>query len=347
VELQDGTRIQLWAQPPDCFGALWMYATGSKEHNVRLRELAQRKNLSLSERGLLDESGSLVRYPEEEQVYAALGLDWVAPELREDRGEIDAALNHKLPILVTTADIRMELHSHSKWSDGACSIEEMARAAIAKGYSILAITDHSSYLGITGGMNPEDLPRQRAEIDQVQALLGEQIRLLQGAEVDIRADGTLDYPDEALASLDIVIASLHASLRQPREQITRRLLNAIENPYIDIIAHPTGRLLPDRSGADLDWALIYPAAVEHGTALEINAAPERLDCDDVHTRHAVSLGIPITINTDAHAPAHFENIRFGVSVARRAGLEAQSVLNTWEPERFLAWLAGRKAGKSK
>ena len=341
VELQDGTRIQLWAQPPECFGALWMYATGSKEHNVRIRELAQRKNLSLSERGLQDEAGNLIRYPAEEEVYAALGLDWVPPELREDRGEVDAAINHRLPTLITPSDIRMELHCHTKWSDGACTIEEMARAAIAKGYRILAITDHSSYLGITGGMNPEDLPRQRAEIEAVQAILGDQIRLLQGAEVDIRADGTLDYPDAALASLDLVIASLHASLRQPREQITRRLLNAIENPHVDIIAHPTGRLLPDRAGADLDWQAVYAAVTQNGTTLEINSDPQRLDCDDVHTRHAAGLGIPITINTDAHAPAHFENIRFGVSVARRAGLTADAVINTWEPERLLAWLKNR------
>lgn len=341
VELQDGTRIQLWAQPPECFGALWMYATGSKEHNVRIRELAQRKSLSLSERGLLDEQGSLIRYPNEEEVYAVLGLDWVPPELREDRGEVDAATARSLPRLITTADIRMELHSHSTWSDGAASIEEMARAAIARGYHVLAVTDHSSYLGITGGMEPQDLPRQRAEIDQVQERLGSQIRLLQGAEVDIRADGTLDYPDEALASLDIVVASLHASLRQPREQITRRLLNAIENPHVDIIAHPTGRLLPERAGADLDWQAVYAALQQHGTAIEINADPQRLDSDDVHTRHAVSLGIPITINTDAHAPASFNNIFFGVSVARRAGLEAGTILNTWEPDRLTAWLSSR------
>jgi len=341
VELIDGTRIQLWSQPPECFGALWMYATGSKEHNVRVRELAQRKNLSLSERGLLDEQGGLQQSPNEEDIYAALGLDWVPPELREDRGEIDEAAARRLPRLITTADIRMELHCHSTWSDGTASIEEMARAAIARGYRVLAVTDHSSYLGITGGMNPQDLPRQRAELNEVQRRLGDQIHLLQGAEVDIRSDGTLDYPDDALASLDLVIASLHASLRQPREQITRRLLNAIENPHVDIIAHPTGRLLPDRAGADLDWQAVYAALQRHGTAIEINADPQRLDSDDVHTRHAASLGIPVAINTDAHAPAGFSNILFGVSVARRAGLEASAVLNTWQPERLLSWLAAR------
>ena len=340
IELEDGKRLQLWAQPLDCFGALWMYATGSKDHNVRLRELAQRKGLSLSERGLLDSAGLLLQYPSEEQVYAALGLGWIPPELREDRGEMEAAAQ-KLPRLIGLQDIHMELHSHTTWSDGGANIEEMARAAIARGYQVLAVTDHSSYLGVTNGMKPEDLPRQRAELDQVQRRLGDQIRLLHGAEVDIRSDGTIDYPDEALASLDIVICSLHASLRQPREQVTQRLLNAIRNPHVDIIAHPTGRLLPDRDGADLDWQAVYAAAQEHGTALEINSDPHRLDSDDIHTRRAHELGIPITINTDAHAPAHFDNLLFGVSVARRAWLEKDAVLNCWEPQRLLAWLARR------
>ncbi len=341
VELNDGLRIQLWAQPAESFGALWMYATGSKDHNVRLRELAQRRKLSLSERGLTDETGNLLRYPNEEEVYAVLGLDWVPPELREDRGEIDAALNHRLPRLIETADLRAELHSHSTWSDGLLSIEEMALAAIQRGHKVLAVTDHSSYLGITRGMKPEDLPRQRAEIEAARQRLGNRILILHGAEVDIRADGVLDYPDEALDQLDIVIASLHASLRQPREQITERLLNAIRNPRVDIIAHPTGRLLPDRAGADLDWQAVYQAAQEHGTALEINAAPQRLDTDDIHTRHAASLGIPITINTDAHSAADLDQAFYGVSVARRAGLEKEAVINTWEPDRITAWLKGR------
>lgn len=341
VELNDGTRIQLWAQPPESFGPLWMYATGSKDHNVRVRELAQRKNLSLSERGLLDEAGALMRSPEEEAVYAALGLDWIPPELREDRGEIEAAARHALPNLVTLDDIRMELHSHTTWSDGVNTIEEMAHAAIRKGYRVLAVTDHSSYLGIVGGMKPEDLPRQREELDAVQRKLGDQILLLHGAEVDIRADGALDYPDEVLATLDFVIASLHASLRQPREQVTARLLNAIRNPHVDLIAHPTGRLLPDRSGADLDWQAVYAALKEHGTMLEINASPTRLDADDAHTRHAAGLGVPIAINTDAHAPNGLDEMIYGVSVARRAGLEAPQVVNTWEPQRLLDWLKHR------
>ena len=187
-------------------------------------------------------------------------------------------------------------------------------------------------------MKPEDLPRQRAEIEQVRAHLGDQILILHGAEVDIRTDGALDYPDEVLAGLDIVIASLHASLRQPREQVTQRLLNALRNPHVDIIAHPTGRLLPDREGADLDWQAVFSAARESGAALEINASPSRLDLDDVHARHAAGLGIPIAINTDAHEPGHLDLVHFGVSVARRAWLEPSAVINTWDPERLQRWL---------
>ncbi|GAP07601.1 DNA polymerase IV [Anaerolinea thermolimosa] len=341
IELRDGARIQLWAQPPESFGALWQYATGSKDHNVRLRELAQKKGLSLSERGLLDEAGNLRRIADEADLYAALGLEWIPPELREDRGEIEAAARHALPRLVTLEDIRADLHCHTTWSDGVSTIEEMARAAIQHGYHVLAITDHSSYMGIVGGMKPEDLPRQKAEIAAVQQKLGDQILLLQGAEVDIRSDGIMDYPDEVLASLDLVIASLHTSLRQPREQITARLLNAIRNPHVDIIAHPTGRLLPDRSGADLDWQAVFAALQENGTALEINASPSRLDADDAHTRYAASLGIPIVINTDAHAPGGLHEMRFGVAVARRAWLEAPQVINTWETHRLLDWLKQR------
>jgi DNA polymerase (family X) len=341
VELNNGVRVQLWAQPPESFGALWMYATGSKDHNVRVRELAQRKNLSLSERGLLDDAGTLQRYADEQALYAALGMDWVAPELREDRGEVDAAQQHRLPPEVDLAKIHMDLHSHSTWSDGASSIEEMALAAIQRGYSVLAITDHSSYLGITRGMKPEDLPRQKEEIAAVQHKLGSRILLLHGAEVDIRADGVLDYPDEALAQLDLVIASLHASLRQPREQITQRLLNAINNPHVDIIAHPTGRLLPDRAGADLDWQAVFAALQANGTALEINASPMRLDIDDVRARHAASLGIPIVINTDAHHPDDMDTMIYGLSVARRAWLEPNSILNTWRPAQLVEWLHKR------
>jgi DNA polymerase (family 10) len=242
-------------------------------------------------------------------------------------------------------DIHAELHSHSTWSDGTLSIEEMAKQAIARRYQVLAITDHSGSLAIAGGLQAEELPHQRDEIDAVQRKLGDQIRLLHGAEIEIRADGTLDYPDEVLASLDIVIASLHVGLRQPRQQVTERLLNAIRNPHVDIIAHPTGRLLPHREGADLDMDAVLEASLEHGIALEINAHPSRLDLEDIYARRAVEMGIPLSINTDAHSPADLDMLHFGVATARRGWAEAKHVINTWESTRILDWLQTRELPK--
>lgn len=343
VELKDSTRIQLWAQPPASFGALWLYATGSKDHNVRLREQFQKRKLSLSERGLTDSSGNLQRSASEEEIYAALEMDWIPPELREDKGEIDAAAAHKLPQLIELDDVRMDLHAHTTWSDGVSTVREMADAALELGYTALALTDHSPYVGITGGMKAEVLAGRAEEIARVRAELKDKLLLLHGAEVDIRADGQLDYPDEVLATLDFVVVSLHTSLRQPRAQVTERLLNAIRNPHVDLIAHASGRLFPDRNGADLDWQEILGAARESGVAMEINANPQRLDLDDVHARRAAEMGIPIAINTDAHAPDQFHLMKYGVAVARRAWIEPQMVINTWTNERFTHWLADRKA----
>lgn len=341
VELNTGLKMQLWIQPPERFGALLQFATGSKEHNVRLRELAQRQGLSLSERGLVDSKGTERLFGDEEEVYAALGLPWIPPELREDRGEIEAALQGKLPRLVELADLQADLHSHTDWSDGSVSVQEMAEAARRLGLKVLAITDHSGGLGVTGGLNVERLQQQRAEIDAVQQQMGDSIRLLQGSEVEIRADGSLDYPDEVLASLDVVIASIHTSLRQPREVITKRLLNAISNPHVDIIGHPSGRLLPNREGADIDWEAVLDAARQHGVALEIDSHPQRLDLDEVYSRRAGQMGIPISIGSDAHAPDQFELLQYGVSVARRAWLSPEQIIGAWPVERLLAWLKRR------
>lgn len=341
VELSNGLKIQLWLQPRERFGTLLQFVTGSKDHNVRLRELAQRKGLSLSERCLTTTDGNELTFASEEEVYNALGLDWIPPELREDRGEIQAALEHNLPPLITTANLNAELHSHSTWSDGALSIADMARAARSRGLKMLAVTDHTQSLGVANGLNPERLRQQRREINAIQAELGEDFILLQGAEVEIKADGSLDYPDEVLAELDLVIASLHVSLRQPREEITARLLKAIHNPHVDIIGHPSGRLLPNREGADLDWEAVLTAAQDACVALEINANPSRLDLDEVHARRAAQLGILLTINTDAHSPTDFDLAEYGVSVARRAGLTAAQVLNTWQPKEIRRWLQHR------
>lgn len=341
VEFEDGMRAQLWVHPPERFGTALQYATGSKDHNVRLRELALKMGLSLSDQAFLKPDGSEILCKTEEEVYALLGLPWIPPELREDRGEVQAAKAGELPRVIELEDITADLHCHSTWSDGKASILEMARAAKAKGYQVLAITDHSPSLGITQGVKPEDFARQRAEIAEAQAAVGDSLLILQGSEVEIKADGSLDYPDSILEKLDIVFASLHTSLRQPRDQITARLLNAIRNPHVDVIGHPTGRLIPDREGADLDMDAVLAAAAESGVALEISAHPQRLDLNDVHARRAVEMGIPLSINTDAHRPEEMDLMHFGVAVARRGWVEARHVINTWERERLLNWLRER------
>jgi DNA polymerase (family 10) len=341
AELRNGLRVQLWIQPPERFVAVLQFATGSKDHNVRLRELVQSKGLSLSEQGLLQQNGKEILCATEVEVYQRLGLPWIPPELREDRGEVQAALAGRLPELVHMEDLRADLHSHSTWSDGQASILEMALAARHAGLKVLAITDHSGGLGITGGPAASDLPRQRAEIAAAQRQVGDGLRLLQGSEVEIRADGTLDYPDETLASLDIVIASLHTSLRQPRDQVTQRLLGVIRNPHVDIIGHPTGRLYPDREGADLDMEAVLAAAAQNGVAMEINADPARLDLDDIYVRRAMELGVNLTINRDAHAPETVGRLEFGVATARRGWATPEGVVNTWSDERLLAWLHQR------
>jgi DNA polymerase (family X) len=341
VEFEHGLRAQLWVLPPERFGTALQYATGSKDHNVRLRELALKKGLSLSEHALTRLDGTEILCATEEEVYRKLGLPWIPPELREDRGEVQAALKGELPDFIELGDVKAELHAHTTWSDGKLSIRELAEAAIARGLKVLAITDHSASLGVAGGLKAEDLPRQRKEIDAVQKELGSRLRLLQGTEMEIRADGALDYPDEALEKLDVVIASLHSSLRQPREKVTDRLIRAIRNPHVDIIGHPTGRLFPDREGADLDLEAVFAAAAERQVALEINAHPARLDLDDVNARRAQELGIRLSINTDAHSAADLEMLQFGVATARRGWVMAKNVLNTWKTAELVKWLEKR------
>ncbi len=341
IELDSGITMQLWAQPPERFGTLWQFVSGSKDHNVRLRELAQKRELSLSERAIQDANGQEQLFADEEGVYAALGLPWIPPELREDRGEIQAALAGSLPHLVVPGDLTADLHMHTTWSDGSATILEMARAAQLRGLKLIAITDHSGGLGVAGGLSVERLREQRQAIQDAQTQLGDSIRLLHGAEVDIRSDGTLDYPDEVLAELDIVVASLHANLRQPAEAITARLLSALRNPHVDIIGHPSGRLINHRESADLDWEAILSAAREHGVVLEINSNPARLDLDEVYVRRAVEMGIPMAISTDAHSTLDLALGIYGVSVARRAWAEAQHIFTAWQPEKILGWIKNK------
>jgi DNA polymerase (family 10) len=343
IEFGDGVRAQVWVHPPEKFGTALVYATGSKDHNVRLREMALDQGLSLSEHSLArtDGSGEILCATEEE-VYKTLGLPWIPPELREDRGEIQAAKAGKLPKLIEIKDIRADLQTHSTWSDGKLTMLEMARAASKRGIKVIAFTDHSVSLGVTNGLSMERHAEQQAEIALAQKEVGDSIRILHASEVEIKADGTLDYPDEFLASLDLVVASLHTSLRQPREKVTERVLNAIRNPHVDIIGHPTGRLIPDREGADLDMDAVLDAAAKSGVVLEINAHPARLDLDDVYARRAKEMGILLSINTDSHSEGDFDMLPYGIAIARRAWLTAEDVINTWSTEKLLNWLKHRK-----
>jgi len=269
-------------------------------------------------------------------------LPYIPPELREDRGEVQAAKAGTLPSLITSKDIVAELHCHSNWSDGRSTIKEMVQAAISRGLKLITISDHSVSLGIGNGLSIERLMEQKEEIEQVRNEFSDRITVLHGTEMEIKADGSLDFPDEILAELDLVVASLHVSMRQPRQQITERMLNAIRNPHVDIIGHPTNRLLPDRAGSDLDMEAVFQAASKHGVALEINANPQRLDLNDIHARRAIELGIPLAINTDAHAPQHLDLIHFGIATARRAWAQKENVINTWTVEEITAWQKNRK-----
>ena len=342
VEFTDGVRAQVWVHAPEKFGTALQYATGSKDHNVKLRQIALDKGLSLSEHALTKTKGKgEILCSTEEEVYKTLGLPWIPPELREDRGEVEAAKANKLPKLIQVKDIISNLHMHSTYSDGKLDMLDMARAAAKRGLKLIVFTDHSVSLGVANGLSIERHKKQAAEIKKIQKQLGDEILVLHGSEVEIKADGSLDYPDDFLASLDLVVASLHSSLRQPREKITQRLLNAIRNPHVDIIGHPTGREIPDREGADLDMDAVFKAAAESGVALEINAHPSRLDLDDAFARRAKELGIPITINTDAHSEGDLDLLHYGVAIGRRAWLEPKDVINTWSAKKLTDWLKKR------
>jgi len=344
IELHSGLQIDLRVLPPERYGTLLAYFTGSKEHNVHMREIAREQGLSLNDNEIkrLD-GGPDILCATEEEVYATFGLPWIPPELREDRGEIEAARAGQLPNLITLGDIRGDMQLHTTWSDGKTSVLGMAEAALAQGRRWMLVTDHSFGLGIVQGLKAEDIERQRVEIDEANRILAGRFTVLHGTECEIRADGTLDFSDDDLAKFDIVLASMHTSLRQPREQVTARMLRAISHPLVSIIGHPRGQLIPDREPADLDMDAIFTAALEHDVALEINANPHRLDLDDVHARRAVELGVKLTISTDAHDPEHFALMHYGVSTARRGWVSAAQVVNTWPLERVLVWVKGRQA----
>lgn len=326
IRTSDAIQVDLRVVEPSSWGAALMYFTGSADHNVRLRGLAQGLGMKLNEYGLF-KGNRRVAARTEQAVFRRLGMSYVPPELREDRGEVEAALDGELPELLELSDIRGDLHVHSDWSDGHATIEEMARAAKRRGYRYMSVNDHTHSLGVAHGLSAERLEKQMEEIDEVNERL-KGFTVLKGTEVDILSDGTLDLPDELLGRLDVVVASIHSGFGQPVDRITGRMLSAIDNPNVDIIGHPTGRLLGTRQPYAVDLEQVMERAAETGTALEINAWHERLDLNDVNSRRAAELGAPIVISTDAHHPDQLGVMELGVRTARRGWLTPSDVLNT-------------------
>ncbi|MGH7309122.1 MAG: DNA polymerase/3'-5' exonuclease PolX, partial [Candidatus Rokuibacteriota bacterium] len=326
VRHREGLQIDLRVVEPEALGAALQYFTGSKEHNVRLRELARRQGLSISEYGVFDErTGARVAGATEEDVYASVGLAWIPPELREDAGEIEAARAGRLPELVTVAAIRGDLHAHTDWSDGHLPLEQLIEAAERRGYEYIVVSDHSRSAAIARGLSVDELRAQTQKIRELQPRF--RIRILTGSECDILADGTMDFPDEVLRELDIVLAAVHSRFAQSRAEMTARIVRALEHPHVDILAHPTGRLIGSREPYDVDLEAVFTAAVRHGKAIEINGSPDRLDLSDVHARRAAELGIPIAVNSDTHYLSNLDNLELGLGVARRAWLGPAQVLN--------------------
>jgi DNA polymerase (family 10) len=340
VATHSGVRVELAAGPPAAFGNLLQHATGSAAHNVRLRELAVRKGLSVSQHGIAGPGGEVAVHADEEGVYAALGMHLIPPELREDRGEIEAAQAGPLPVLVTRADLRGDLHSHTRWSDGTESVAAMVAAARARGYAYLAISDHSRSLAMAGGLDPDRVRRQWEEIEAEDAR-HDDIRVLKATEVDILADGRLDFEDELLAGFDWVTASIHSGFSQSADRLTARVVAAAESPFVDVIGHPTGRMLGRRAQAPIDLTRLTDAAVRGDTFLEVNAQPRRLDLDAEMAAAALAAGVRLTIGSDAHSGDSLDLIRFGVRVARRAGATPDRVGNTWTWEELAAHRAAR------
>ena len=339
VRHQDGLQVDLRVVTPEAFGAALQYFTGSKAHNVRVRENAARRGLRVSEYGVFDEgSGARLASATEEAVYAAVGLAYIPPELRENAGEIEAAREGRLPALVTAEAIRGDLHAHTEWSDGHHSLERLVEAAEARGYEYIIVSDHSQSTTIANGLTVERLRAQLAEIRALQPR--HRIRILAGCECDIRADGTMDFPDEVLAELDVVLAAVHSRFKQSRAEMTARIVGALGNPHVDVLAHPTGRRLGTREPYDVDLEAVFAAARAHGKAVEINSSPERLDLCDTHAHRAAELGIPIAISTDTHHLSELDHLELGLGVARRAWLTPAQVLNARPLADLLAWTTG-------
>jgi DNA polymerase (family 10) len=365
VRLLRGPQVDLMIMPPGEAGTYLIHFTGSKEHNVRLRGMARDRGWSLSEKGYLrlgddgepavGDATELRAFATETEAYGFLGLPFIEPELREDRGEIEAALAGQLPALVRRTDLRGDCHSHSDWSDGVHTIEQMAESARRRGYAYLALTDHTVSLAIARGLDRERVGVQR----QIVAALNERFareeeageappetppegfRLLHGCELEVRADATLDYPDELLSTYDVVVASVHVARRQSREQLTARTLAAIRSPHVDVIAHPAGRYIGTRDDLDLDWDAVFTEAARTGTALELNGSDERLDLSDARARRAAEFGCIFAIDSDAHRTEELDNLRWGTAMARRAWLGPDRIVNARSRSELIAWAAGK------
>ena len=337
VVVESGIQIDLRIAEPEAFGAMLQYFTGSQQHNIRLRDFANRQGLSLNEYGITNtETGQVEEFADEETFYARLGLPWMPPELRTGLYEVDAGLEGTLPGLLVATDLKGDLHLHSEWSDGNDPIELMVEAAAAQGYEYMALTDHSQGLGVANGLTVERLESQISLLREMQKKYG--ITILCGSECDIRASGEMDFPDEMLAQLDVVVASVHSAMGQDQATMTARMIKAIEHPSVTIIGHLTTRLLGQREPVEFDLEAVLQAARDTGTALEINASPERLDLRDTHAYRAREMGIPLVINTDSHHHTHLDKRRFGVAVARRAWCRPEDILNTMSREELLKFI---------
>lgn len=335
IVAHNGIQCDLRVLEPKNWGTALQYFTGSREHNIRTRDIALKKGLSLSEWNfarLKNQRGAPqeIYCETEAQVYETLGMDWIPPELREAAGEIEAAQKHQLPKLIELQDLKGDLQCHSRWSDGVAPIKAMAEGARKRGLKYIAITDHSKGLGVANGLDEKRTREQWQEIDRINHEYGGVFRVLKSVEVEIRADGSLDQPDDLLAGYDLVVATTHSALNQSREKITARVLQALHHPLVDIFGHPTGQLIGSREPSALDLEQVFRAAIETGTILEIDGTPERMDLTDVNARRAAELGIPLVIDSDAHTPNGFDDLRWGVAMARRGWITRDQVLNTLE-----------------
>ena len=353
VVLRSGLQVDLRIVPKVSYGAALSYFTGSKAHNIAVRTLGVERGLRINEYGIFrvpkgkkaedlgPEEGQRIGGAKEEDVFSAVGLAWVPPELREDRGEIEAAAKHRLPDLIVLDDIRGDLHMHSRWTDGRNSIEEMLRACQERGYQYCALTDHSQAVRVAGGLAAKDFTKQLAEIKKVRGNV-RRITLLAGGEVDILPDGTLDLPDDTLDQLDVVVASVHSKMDMTMSQMTKRVIKALAHPAVTILAHPTGRQIGHREPFAIDLEEVFHAAKEHGVAVELNAQPERLDLNDVHAHRAREIGVKVAINTDAHSVEQLRFMSYGIDQARRGWLEKKDVINTLSWTQFEKWMKKRR-----